>query len=62
MTPFTRTIRESKYSAVANYNVQGFWSNSLISVVTTTHDGKKWEEPTINWGSGGRDREEDPTT
>jgi hypothetical protein len=60
MTPFTRTLRESQYSAVATYKVHGFWSNSTITVTTTTYDGKKWEEPSIKWSSGGRDPKEEP--
>ena len=60
MTPFTRTIHEDKYSAVARYKVHGFWSNSTISVSIITYTGKKWEGPTIDWGAGGRDKEEEP--
>lgn len=60
MTPFTRTIHEDKYSAVATYKVHGFWSDDSISVRVFTMDGCKWEEPRIGWASGGRDPKEEP--
>lgn len=60
MNPFKQTLIENAYYRCIAYKVHGFWSGESVRI-HQTKDSKNepWNEPVINWSTGGRDHSEE---
>lgn len=58
---FTKEITKGGISVAANYKVRGYWCHDSVRVFMWKNVGThSWEEPAINWVSGGRSVSEEP--